>query len=169
MDESRNPQTEQRPNLAGFNQTPTFVDPAVALELADRANKEKFLQSYAANDDIGLSCKRAGITRKQFKQWMALDVEFAEEVSDTHEASVDEIQGNLKSIALDSALSAGARVQASKILLEAERPEKFGKREGNGPQTKPVIQIFLSSNPDKKQLPPGDIVEGEVIDGKDRD
>lgn len=163
--ESQNSQTEYPTNLAGLDKLPQFVDPAVELEQADRVKKDKFLESYAANDDIGLSCKRAGISRKQFKQWLALDNEFAEEVDDTHQSTVDELQSNLKEIALDHEAPANARVQASKILLEAERPEKFRKAADNAPQVKPTIHIHLAANPEKKQLLPGNIVEGEVLDG----
>jgi hypothetical protein len=165
-------QTELRKSILGVMTPPILIDPQAEQERLDREHKDKFLDAYAASDEVGLSCKRAGITRQQFRQWQVLDVDFAAEIEALHEASVDEVQSAIKNIALNTELPTSARVQAAKLYLESQRPSEYRRDQSVAAHASTTIQFFLGADPTVTRKLPAvsadhNVIEAEVVDAKE--
>lgn len=103
------------------------------LATALQETKNRFLQSFNELEDVSKACRMAEINHRQFVQWCNMDEDFAARYEDIQESINDRMESHIVSIADgDHEASPAVILQASAKYLEAHRPDKWGKRGGDG-------------------------------------
>lgn len=144
------------PPVGGF----TF-DFGVEWSADERGAQDRFLRYFNETTNIGKACLLSDVRRDRHVQWLASDPEYAARYDNIKQQKVDEIEDVPAKIALDEKQPAQARLAAAKLVLEAERPEKYRKGGDSDGSGEVHINIILGKKP-QQELPP--TVEGSIVE-----
>lgn len=146
------PNTDSTTNLLVNPDAPAAFSVSDELLAAENDLKDKFLNMYSVyTGNIGKACAYLEIRRERVRKWETLDSDFAARKDAIRQAHIDGIESNLFEIAEDPEQPGGARVAASKLILEAYRRETY-KPDNTGGQTNQIV-INLFKKPEDGDRP----------------
>ena len=134
-------------------------------ERYDNEKKQAFLSAYAEFQAvIGKACAYAEVKRADVNRWRASDPDFVQRMDDIKVDVTDEVEAVPVEIALDKAQEPRDRLAASKLVLEAERPEKYRRNGNDNSRSVPQIILVIGAPPKDDQLSPPTI-NGQLTSG----
>jgi len=95
-------------------------------DVKTRRNKAKVLKALEDQESgafVSLACRKAGIHRKTFYEWLKADDLFSERYTDIRERVTDSIESNLCSMIFDAERDSD-RIRASEIYLKAHAKDR---------------------------------------------